>query len=475
MCVINLLNVDIALLDLKRIAWHKKSPQLYVDEAVNGLYFLLLSKHASEEEKVVSIINRMKAVPGLMATARKNLKKPSQLLIDAALESLASATVFYKGVAGDLMNKFPDRADNILKVSTAAREGMNDFSIFLSELNPGPQAGFAIGKDNFDYKLSNEFFLTFDSDSLLKIGESLLAEAQKAYEEYEEYVDNNHQNGRDSVFMPSGFNREDILEYYNWEARQVRVYLETHDLVTIPETIAPVSVVETPQFLRSMIPGIAYQPAGPFDSVQHGYFYVRPVPDDLDQSQLAGRYRYVHRRGFKGSVVHEAFPGHHLQMQLAGMNSDPVRKWQTNNMMVEGWALYCEEMIYHAGLFGKEDPTQWLGILGGIRFRAARIVSDVKLHTGQFTYDQCVEWLNDVLEVSTDSGREYIRKEVRRQALAPTNRMSYLTGKVEITKLRQATENRDGDAFSLKDFHNKLLSEGSIPPALMWEIMELDR
>lgn len=468
-------NVDIALLDLERIKWHKKSPQLYVDEATNGIYFLMLSKHAPLSEKIVPLLSRMRATPGLFTKARRNITKPPPVYIEAALESLESGIQFYREIAAELMNKLPDRANEILEASTQASEAMNSFSTYLSKLTPGPEIGFSIGKDNFDYKLSHEYFLTFDADSLLRIGEKLLAKAQEAYRDYETYVETNNQSSRDSVFVPAVFTKNDVLNYYNWETKQERIFLEQDDFVTIPEEIAPVTVIETPPFLRTMISGIAYQPAGPFDSVQHGYFYVRPIPDDLDRRQLEARFRYVHRRGFKGSVVHEAFPGHHLQLQIAGMNDDPVRKWQFNIMMIEGWALYCEEMAYKAGLYGDEDPAQWLGILGGIRFRAARIVADVKLHTGQFTYDECVDWMIRALDITSDSGKEFIRKEVLRYTFSPTYQMSYLMGKREIMALRLAAEQRDGDLFSLKAFHDSLLVEGSIPPTLMWDIMGLNR
>lgn len=468
-------NVDIALLDLKRIAWHRRSPQLYVDEAVNGIYFLMLSRHAPLSERVVLIVSRMRAVPHLLAEACKNIEKPPPVYVEAALESLQSGMQFYQEVAAELVNELPERANEILEASTKAREAMNDFSVYLSELNLGFETGFAIGKDNFDYKLSHEYFLPYDADSLLRIGEALLAEAQKVHREYEAYVETNHQSGRDSVFVPANFTKQDVLDYYNWETRQVKVFLRQNDIIAVPENIAPVTVVETPLFLRTMISGIAYQPAGPFDSVQQGYFYVRPIPDDLDRQQLEARYRYVHRRGFKGSVVHEAYPGHHLQLQIAGMNEDPVRKWQFNIMMIEGWALYCEEMAYHAGLYGSENPSQWLGVLGGIRFRAARIVADVKLHTGQFTYDECVDWMIQALDAASESDKEYIRKEVRRYTFSPTYQMSYLMGKREIMALRQAAEQHDGEQFSLKAFHDALLAEGSIPPTLMWDIMGLTR
>ena len=145
-------NVDIALQDLKKIRWHKKSPQLYVDEAVNGLYFLVLSPHAPMSEKIATILVRMRAVPKLFATARKNLKKPPQIYIDAAIKSLEDGISFYKDVAGDISKQHPERADQLMKYSTRAREAMNDFINFLSTMTPGKDKSFAIGKNNFDYK-----------------------------------------------------------------------------------------------------------------------------------------------------------------------------------------------------------------------------------------------------------------------------------------------------------------------------------
>lgn len=466
-------NLDIALLDLKQIAWHKKSPQLYVDDAVNGIYSLILSNHAPLSEKVVPLISRMKSAKTFFVTAQQNIKNPPQIYTEAAIESAETAIDFYKEVAGELMNKFPERADNILKTSSAARDALNDFIIYLSEIKAGPENSFAIGTKRLDYKLKHEYFLDYTSDSLLKIGESLYADADKAYKEYQTLVESHHQNGSDSVFVPSNFTKQDILNYYNWETEQVKIFLQKNEIVTIPENIAPVSVIETPAFLRSMIAGIAYQPAGPFDKEQRGYFYVRPIPDDLSRKMLESRYRYVHRRGFKGSVVHEAFSGHHLQMQIAGMNPNPVRKWQMNLMLIEGWALYSEQMMYEQGLFGEEDHNQWLGILGGIRFRAARIIADMKLHSGQFTYQECVDWMIEALDVESESGKNYIKKQVRKYTMYPTMPMSYLTGKTEILKLLEAYKIKKGSAFSLKAFHDELLSHGSIAPALLWELMDL--
>lgn len=466
-------NLDMALLDLDKIRWHERSPQLYVDEAVNGLYYLVLRDFAPLSERLPSIVGRMKEVPTLFATARKNIKQAPEVYIQAAMESLDAGSGFYQQVAGSLMREFPDRADEILKISTRAREAMNDFSAYLAGLPRSEAHAFAIGTKNFDYMLSNGMLLPYTSDSLLKLGEALLAQAQTDYSEYAAFMEENLQNGSDSVFVPASFTRQDILDYYQWETNQVRIFCEMNDIVTVPETIGPVEVVETPAFLRPMIAGIAYEPAGPFDRNQVGTFYVRPIPEDLSPEQLAARYRYVHRRGFRGSVVHEAYPGHHLQTQIAAQNSDPVRKWQQNILLIEGWALYSEELMFHAGLYGKEDPAQWLKILGGIRFRAARIVADVKLHTGQFTYDECVDWMIRELNADTESAKDYIRTEVRRYTFTPTVQLSYLIGKIEIEKLRQKMMDREGAEFLESDFNDQLLSQGAIQPALIGEALGL--
>jgi len=466
-------NINVALLHLDKIGWYKKSPQLYVDEALNGIYYVTISQHAPMEGKLPPILARMKAIPALLTTGRQNIRKPPAVWVQSARQTLDATQEFFRALGEDLTGEFPNRATEIARAVTSARDAMNDFQTWLSNVQTGEDKGFAIGKDAFDYLLRNEYFLTYDSDSLLKIGESLLAWSQQVYADYAKVIESQHQTGQDSVFVPATFTRQDILDYYQWETEQVRLFLEINEIVTVPDDIADVTVIETPTFMRPLHGGIGYEAAGPFDSLQQPLFYVRPLPDSMDRPQLEARYRYVHRRGFKGSVVHEAYPGHHLQAQMASRNPDPVRKWQRNMMMIEGWALYSEEMIYAAGLFGPDNPQQWLAILGGIRYRAARIVADVKLHSGQFTYDECVDWMTKALEIETEADEQYIRSEVRRYTYTPTVQMSYLMGKREIEMLKEATMRRDGANFSEHDFYDRILSEGSVPPALLWEILGL--
>jgi hypothetical protein len=141
-------DVELALLDLKDIRWHERSPQLYIDEAVNGVYFLLLSQHAPLSEKLLSILSRMKDVPEMFRIAQKNLKGIPNVYLDLANESLESAQRFYQEAAAELARQFPERADEIMRISTQAREAMTDFANFLADQTAGAETSFAIGKVN---------------------------------------------------------------------------------------------------------------------------------------------------------------------------------------------------------------------------------------------------------------------------------------------------------------------------------------
>lgn len=460
-------NVDIALLELNKIKSHKNNPYIYVSDAVNGIYLILASEYAPLDTRVQNVIARMKSVPDLLLQAKKNLKNPPPVFTQMALEMLDTGIDFYRSVKADLSTKFPGLSDELNNAADRAIGSMGDFHRFLETLTPGAENSFAIGKDNFDYKLKNEYFHDYDSDSLLRIGEGLLNDVTAMYNEYLAKLDSMPAS-IDSVFVFNCITKEEILRYYNWEVEQTRIFLKERDIVTIPDDIGDCVVIETPPFLLNVTSSIAYQPPGVFSPVQTGHFYIRPLPDSMDAGQKAARYKYIHRRGFKASVVHEAYPGHHLQMQMASRVEDDVRKWHENMCLVEGWGLYCEEMMYDQGLYDS-NSRHYLNILDGIMFRAARIIVDVKLHTGRMTIDEAVRWMAQALDTDTS----WIRIEVNRYTLTPTVPMSYLIGKLQIMELRDAMMAKEGDNFSLKDFHDRLLAEGSLPPPLLWKIWGL--
>ncbi len=449
-------NVEIALQDISKIKWHQRNPFIYINDAVNSVYFLLMSKHAPLDERAQNIIARMKTIPDLFVQAQDNLKNPPPVYIEEAREMIITGIDFFNSVKVELSKDFPALASEINNSAERVELSLNEFDNFLANCTPGEEASFAVGKNDFDYKLEHEYFLDFDTDSLLRIGQILFEEADSAYKAYESWLAIN--NPIDSVFVPNSLTKQDILDYYNWELNQVKQFLISEDILTIPEDIGECKIIETPNVFRSVIGGIAYQMPGAFNSDQTGHFYVSPISEELDAADRKSYFQKMHDRTFKRSVVHEAYPGHHLQLQMAGRSESDVRKWHDNNCLIEGWALYTEEMMYQNGLYGN-DKRSYLKILGGIRFRAARIILDVKLHTGQFGREEAVDWLTGIWGGHED----YARSEVNGCALNPTYKMSYLMGKIQILELLEDYKKKEGDNFSLKEFHDRLLAEGSIP------------
>jgi len=456
-------NVDIALQDIDKIEWHRKNPYMYVSDAVNGIYLILISEHAPLTERVQNVIARLKAVPDLLRQGQENIKNPPPVYIELAQEMTVNGIDFYEAIKDELAESLPELTSEIETAVERAIAAMREFEEFLQTVKPGDENSYAIGNKDFDYRLQHDYFLDLDSDSLLKIGEALFARLDSTHKAIQARLDSNH-TGNDSIFVIDCIDKQNVLDYYAWELNQVKQYLIDNDVVTVPDNIGHCLIVETPVFLRNIISTLAYQPPGTFNSDQTGHFYVRPILDTMDNEQAAALYKFIHRRGFKGSIVHEAYPGHHFQFQLAARNDNDVRKWQFNSFFYEGWAVYCEEMMYHKGLYGDNERT-YANIINWALLRAARIILDVKLHTGQISREDAVAWLIKEFAFDTNTAQA----EVDRYTLYPTIQMSYLMGKVEIQKLLEAMKKKEGDSFSLKGFHDRLLSEGSIPPTLLWE------
>jgi uncharacterized protein (DUF885 family) len=127
---------------------------------------------------------------------------------------------------------------------------------------------------------------------------------------------------------------------------------------------------------------------------------------------------------------------------------------------IEGWAFYSEELMAGCGYCGRESMVR---ALDGIIYRSARVIVDARLQMGDFSLDDAADFMVN----QTGAGRDFVEKEVRRYAVEPAQAMSYLIGKREIESLRDDTRRIMGDSFTLRDFHDSVLSCGSLPLYLL--------
>lgn len=459
-------NLKIQLFWLEQYPSWIKNPKLYADECVQGVYYLMLRDFAPLSVRVKSISRRMALVPQVLNEARANIKNPPRTYVAAAISLLKAGETFFDQVAKELGDKFPELQTELTNNSQTAREAMRSYRSELEQMLPSLNDNFAMGKEHYNFLLRTDHFLPFGADSLLHLGENFLSEIDsqiKILSKARETFHKLHPPPKLPVLKPpKGFSKKDIFTGERAAIDSMKAWVSNHSIATVPDYLGELEVIETPQFLRSIIPGLAMEPPAPLDSIQTSFLYIPAIPDPLDEEAKKNYYTAIQRGHFKDGIVHEGYPGHHLQLSIANHHPSFVRKLQRNTSMIEGWALYCEQMVVDEGLYPDDGflPLRWLG---GVLFRAVRIILDVKLHTGQMTYDDA--WRFMVEKTGADTA--FAQAEVRRYCLTPTQPMSYLVGKTMIMELRDKLQKKLGQEFSLKDFHDRLLAEGSIPISLI--------
>ena len=232
-------------------------------------------------------------------------------------------------------------------------------------------------------------------------------------------------------------------------------------------------VAPSAPFTRTMLAVAHYSQPPPFAPVppeggRPGHFFVPYPPEGASPEQVAARLATNNRHGAWSIAVHEAYPGHHwhfawLAANAAAGRARPLRFVLGSTYFVEGWGLYTEELLREQGFF--RTPEQELGQQDFRLFRAARIVVDTSLHLGEMTVSEAV----DHMTRHTSLSRETAHAEVLRYCAWPTQASSYLTGALEIDRLRRRWLG-EGHG-SLREFHDRAAGAGRLPLGLVERVL----
>ena len=440
---------------------HLRNPSFWLTHLFEGIY-ALLARRGEMAERAPAALERLKAAPAFLDTARHSLREPPAVFVDAALAALGGGGELIVQAAGTFGGAAPELAEEISDAAKAALEALTRYgrSLGVDVLPSDDPHAFAVGEDQFERRLHHEHALRGGAPELWRYGMHLVEETEAAVTEAARAIDASRP-WREVVERllgdgPAG----DVLAVYREEVMRARRFIEEHEIAALPAV--PLDVVPTPPFLASLVPFAAYsQP--PVEIGGPGLFYVT-VPDG-GPAAVAGAH-CVHQ--IPSLVAHEAFPGHHLQMTSAQQLASEVRRHLWTPVTVEGWALYGETLMHEAGYF--RTPEARLFHLVNLLWRAARIVIDVGLHTRGLTPSEAV----DQLMGSMPMDRRSAEVEVRRYCAMPTYQLSYAVGRREILSLRDACRVREGARFSARRFHADLLSYGGLPVSLARWGMGLD-
>lgn len=443
--------LDMALFHIDDLRWPECNPLLYVETALDGVHGLDFRQDLTEAERTRFQIQRLDGVEPLMRQLETGLIAPDEPFIEAALEML-------EGGIAELADRFveaPDAPRDLKAAADGARRSLDRALGFLERRRAQARPFQAMGEARYHRLLEQEHHLEKPLADLIRLAESTVERVEQALPDVIEA-----ENGLRVATPPAGFGRDDVLGYYRAEVEAMRQAVLERDLVTIPA--GQLEVLETPEYQAALLPGASYQPPPAFGPARTGYFFVRPVPERMTPAVRRSYHEQVSRRSFRNLVVHEVYPGHHVQFLHAAEQASGIRKIRDNDLFVEGWALYCEQMMHDEGLFDELPSSRPLRAL---RMRAIRVVVDIGIHTGRMTLAQAADYMCEHLGAGA---RGWVETEVRRYAAEPTQALSYLVGRELVFELRGEYRDTVGaKRFSLRDFHDRLLSEGSIPIALI--------
>ena len=453
------INLNYEMFNIEMIKSYDKDPLIYVRECNDGVYVILVRSSPSTSAKVDAIRKRLNCIPAVLENAKKNLKDPPEILCEIAIDQLMETENLIENIFSVYRDSVPkEQKNNFKQVKEKALEAINLFAYWLKK-NSDANSSYILGKENYEYKLKHIHLLDTNSGSLLKLGKDILKSTVKMIDSLEGL---SGEPKVKKIKLPSDFGRNHVIAYQKEEIKAVRDFVSKSNLVTVPNWIGELKVVETPGYLRTIIPGIAMQPPGPFDDSNTSYFYVRPLPEKFNPDQSQYYYNYIENHWFKGSVVHEGYPGHHLQLSIANNHPSVVRKSFFDYFFAEGWALYCEELMAHSNLY-EGSLAAVIRVEEGVAFRAVRVIVDVMLQTQQFSYEDAVNFMCSTL----GGDLTFYEKEVKRYITDPGQASSYLVGKLQILDILDDYKKVTGDKFDLKDFHDRLLKHGTIPLALV--------
>jgi uncharacterized protein (DUF885 family) len=167
--------------------------------------------------------------------------------------------------------------------------------------------------------------------------------------------------------------------------------------------------------------------------------------------------------GLESTAFHETIPGHHLQLALAQERGDvhPIARFLGNSGFSEGWGLYSERLADEMGLFSSDMDR--MGLLSNEALRAARMVVDPGIHVLGWTRQQAI----DYMLAHTAEAPDMVATEVDRYIVWPGQATAYMLGNLEIRRLRQFAERELGPKFDIREFHDRVLEDGTVPLGLL--------
>lgn len=409
---------------------------------------------------------RLEQGPAFIVAGQKLATRPGRLFATVGSIQLAGTPDFFNDALTAAATAQNAARPATLKRFLAARDAVlatiAETKAYLDANAPSWPENHAIGKTAYEQMLREDQLLPYDSAEIEHMARDELAHGWAE----EIWLQALSKQRRIPFGAASGGGMAPggpaLVGYYRDRIAELTAFMKQLDVVTVPDWLGSMQIVETPAFLQPVSPGASMYSPRLFSKSSTGYYFITPPRSLEEAARRLDMNEDFDRDRIWSTAAHEAMPGHFLQLSIARRHPDLVRRIQHDAALAEGWAFYGEEMFVRLGLYGDGLDAR-LFTARWERVRGARATVDPKLASGEWTVAQAV----DFFEAQSGFTRAASQAAVNGIALGPGYVISYTVGRLQLETLLADYMLRMGDRGSLRDFHDRLLSYGSIPLAVL--------
>ncbi|HLP78354.1 MAG TPA: DUF885 domain-containing protein [Candidatus Paceibacterota bacterium] len=459
----------------------EEDPRTYGDYINDSVYLLLTQSTLPRETNVANCIARMAEIPRIIATAKKTLKHPPKPILETAIRQNRGAIGLYETELFELVG--PTEQLGRLKAAAApVVAALKDYQAFLEgELMSRATGDWRLGKRKFNQKFDLETLAGVSANQTLADAEAEYARVRRdmyvvARQLWSRYFPKralppDDDRGRmetirlviDAVSQEHG-KPEELLHDAQATVDKIKAFIRERDILRLPEPDR-CHVIEMPEFRRGN--SLAYlDNAPPLDPEADSFYAVSPPPSDWGADRVRSFLEEYNRNMLPILTIHEAYPGHYVQLEYSNRSDSLIRKVLQSGVMIEGWAVYGEQTMLDQG-FGDGDLRIRLMQLKFYLRAVVNAILDHKMHCDGMTDDEAMKLLVDG---SFQSEGEAKLKIIRAKQ-SSVQLSTYFVGRMAHYRLRQETERRLADRFELGRYHEAVIDQGSVPMKYMPELV----
>lgn len=463
------LNLEAQIFTLTELKPQNWDPLSYNASLANAIYLLTARDFAPAAERLHSAARRLAAIPTVIAQAKANLVNPPEIYTQTAIKQVNGAIGLVRDGLDPLLAEAPALKAELAPLQEKAAAALSEYKAWLeTDLLPRSKGDFRIGaalyrkqlRYSLNSDLSPEDILQRAERELDTVSAQLYALALPLHKKYFPNADTATEADQHAVIKAvldrlaqDRPNNDTIVAYGTKTLELATAFVRDHDLVTLPGK--PVELIVTPEFKRGR--GIAYcDSPGALEPNGATFVAIEPTPSDWSAERRDSFFREYNNYMMGDLMVHEAMPGHYLQLAHSNQFQAPtlVRAIFQSGTFIEGWAVYSERVMAEAGFGGPETHMQQLKM----RLRVVcNAILDQKIHMAGWTKEQGLDLM---MNRGFQQEGEAVAKWQRAQ-LSYTQLATYFVGAAEHDDMRAAAEKKLGAKFNLKAYHDLVLSVGS--------------